>query len=232
MTIRKLMTMIEELTKTPLSEMVLLQFLSNCENTILTDVFLAAPENCKEYTEVTENELLVPHPFDKLYLPYMQAQIYHAAGEFMQYQNFMDLYNEYRDEYARYILSNVHPADGQAVGNGYFLTAYAIAVANGFQGSESEWLAYLRGKDGKSAYDIAVENGYEGTREAYGEAAAAIGEAVRYTQQELSEDQAEKARENIGAVSEESVGAMIAEAIGDTAGALTAMDDVIGGAEA
>ena len=34
------------------------------------------------------------------------------------------------------------------------------------------------------------------------------------------------------AVTEDAVGAMIAEAIGDTAGALTAMDDVIGGAEA
>lgn len=44
------------------------------------------------------------------------------------------------------------------------LSAYDIAVKNGFVGSESEWLASLQGSDtGKSAYEIAVENGYDGS---------------------------------------------------------------------
>ena len=62
-------------------------------------------------------------------------------------------------------------------------SAYEIAVENGYEGSETEWLASLKGadgqdgapgapgpagqdgapgEDGKSAYEIAVENGYEG----------------------------------------------------------------------
>lgn len=199
----KIKTLIEttrELTHTPLSDAVLLMFLSNCENTILTDVLLAAPENCEEYTAVTTDALLVPHPFDKLYLPYMQAQIYHAEGEFAQYQNYMDLYNEYRDEYARYILSNVSPAKGQATGNGYYITAYAIAVAHGFSGTEEEWLAGLNGKDGKSAFELAVEAGYTGSEEDYRAAAAQIAQALRYTAQELTEAQKAQARENIAAV--------------------------------
>ncbi|MDR3263149.1 MAG: S1C family serine protease [Clostridiales bacterium] len=40
-------------------------------------------------------------------------------------------------------------------------SAYEIAVANGFEGTEAQWLLSL--KDGKSAYDIAVENGFTGT---------------------------------------------------------------------
>ena len=43
------------------------------------------------------------------------------------------------------------------------VTAYEIAVANGFVGTKDQWLASLRGLDGKSAYEIAVANGYTGT---------------------------------------------------------------------
>ena len=40
------------------------------------------------------------------------------------------------------------------------LSAYEIAVKNGFNGTEIEWLESLRGK---SAYELAVENGFKGT---------------------------------------------------------------------
>lgn len=48
-------------------------------------------------------------------------------------------------------------------------SAYDIAVENGYNGTESEWLASLKGEkgqtggQGKSAYVIAKENGYNGT---------------------------------------------------------------------
>lgn len=51
-------------------------------------------------------------------------------------------------------------------------SAYAVAVANGFVGTEVEWLASLigpqgdngeDGANGKSAYEIAIENGFVGT---------------------------------------------------------------------
>ena len=41
-------------------------------------------------------------------------------------------------------------------------TAYDIAVENGFEGTETEWLESLKGK---SAYEIAVDNGFVGTEE-------------------------------------------------------------------
>lgn len=50
-------------------------------------------------------------------------------------------------------------------------SAYEIAVQNGYEGTEEEWLASLEGPqgiqgiDGKSAYEVAVDNGYEGTEE-------------------------------------------------------------------
>lgn len=47
--------------------------------------------------------------------------------------------------------------------NTYHTDAYAIAVRNGFEGTEAEWLESLKGAAGKSAYAYAVEGGFTGT---------------------------------------------------------------------
>lgn len=44
------------------------------------------------------------------------------------------------------------------------LSAYEIAIKNGYVGTEAEWLKSLKGSDtGKSAYQVAVENGFTGS---------------------------------------------------------------------
>lgn len=50
---------------------------------------------------------------------------------------------------------------GGGVGGG--LSAYEIALKNGFEGTEEEWLASLIGSNGLSAYEIAVKHGFKGT---------------------------------------------------------------------
>lgn len=45
------------------------------------------------------------------------------------------------------------------------LSAYQVAVANGYAGTVSEWLASLEGEAGQSSYEIALDNGYAGTVE-------------------------------------------------------------------
>ena len=45
------------------------------------------------------------------------------------------------------------------------LSAYEVAVKNGYDGTESEWLASLQGKAGASAYQVAVANGFCGTQD-------------------------------------------------------------------
>lgn len=44
-------------------------------------------------------------------------------------------------------------------------SAYEVAKAAGFTGTEAEWLVSLTGKNGDSAYDIAVQTGFKGTKE-------------------------------------------------------------------
>ena len=49
--------------------------------------------------------LLVPHPFDEIYLRWLEMQIDYATGEIDRYNNSAELYNEawkaYRNEYNR-----------------------------------------------------------------------------------------------------------------------------------
>ena len=42
-------------------------------------------------------------------------------------------------------------------------SAFQIAVNNGFQGTEAEWVASLGGIPGKSAYEVAQDEGFQGT---------------------------------------------------------------------
>ena len=115
MTIRKLISMVRDLQNPAVSDDVLLQFLSDCENTILTDVYLTSAEDCIVYTEITDAELLLPHPFDKLYLPYITAQLFFHAGEFKMYEYYWAQYRNFRDELAVYLESEVHPGNGRAM---------------------------------------------------------------------------------------------------------------------
>lgn len=73
-------------------------------------------------------------------------------------------YEEIIDELAEIIQKNTEAMnrinefeDGES--------AYEIAVDNGFEGTEEEWLNSLKGANGKSAYWIAVDNGYQGTEQ-------------------------------------------------------------------
>ena len=43
------------------------------------------------------------------------------------------------------------------------LSAYQLAVKNGYTGTEEQWLASITGVEGKSAYQVAKEEGFEGT---------------------------------------------------------------------
>ena len=171
MKIKRLVGLLSELTPHAYSDDVVLMWLSNCENSILTDVFLLSPAETVEYEAVTEDKLLVPHPYDKLYLPYLQAQVAHANQEYDLYANLMAMYNAYRYEYAQYIVNGADPGSGDAVARGYFLSAYGVAVAHGYAGSEEEWIASLKGatgapgEPGMSAYEEAREQGFEGTEE-------------------------------------------------------------------
>ncbi len=44
-------------------------------------------------------------------------------------------------------------------------SAYDIAVENGFEGTEEQWIESLKGENGDSAYEVAVDQGFVGTEQ-------------------------------------------------------------------
>lgn len=153
MTIKRLLRLVRSMYPTEFEDEVLLLWLSQCENTLLTEVMLLSVADCTEYTEANDATLLVPHPYDKLYLPYMQAMICQANGETDKYMNHMQVYNAYRDEYARWVCATISPAYGEAIQNGYYLSAYSISQAHGYSGTVEEWLESLKGPAGEPGKD-------------------------------------------------------------------------------
>lgn len=68
------------------------------------------------------------------------------------------------DQYGRVVA--ISSGSGGGGGGADGKSAYEVAVDNGFVGSETQWLASLKGAngdDGKSAYEVAVDNGFVGT---------------------------------------------------------------------
>ena len=59
--------------------------------------------------------------------------------------------------------------------NVYHTDAYAVAVRNGFNGTEAEWLESLKGL---SAYDVAVKNGFKGTEAEWLESLSHTGSTI------------------------------------------------------
>lgn len=69
----------------------------------------------ENYTDTTdlETELLVPAPFDEIYLRWLEAQIDYANGEYGKYNNSILMYQASYDGYANYYNRNHMPKGKQ-----------------------------------------------------------------------------------------------------------------------
>ena len=154
MRIDKLLKIVRTLKPTPFENDILLMWVNEVEGMVQTEVLLRSTADLTPYEldgqgEPTAAELVVPYPFDRLYLQYLLAQIDYANGEYAKYQNSMQMFNACYTDYVHHVAETIAPADGRAERMQYFLTAYAIAVKHGYTGTEEQWLQSLKGADGK-----------------------------------------------------------------------------------
>lgn len=112
-------------------------------------------------------ELLVPYPWDGIYVHYLEAMCYYTTGDFGRYQNSMAMYNQGEEQFRKWCIRMHYPALGDtlkemaegatavldplsALSNlKYYLSAYAIAIKHGYVGTEEQWLASLVGPQGE-----------------------------------------------------------------------------------
>ena len=164
-------------------DILMLQFLNECEGKLQTEFLHIADVDCQRYTEDDmDMELIVGAPHDKLYYAYLCAMVDFTNGEYAKYNNSIIVANAFMAEWAAWF-NRTHERDGRQY-LGVFLSAYGIAVKHGYAGTEEEWLESLRGPEGqqgtqgetgtagKSAYTAAQEGGYTGAEAEFNAALA------------------------------------------------------------
>lgn len=109
--------------------------------------------------------LLVPYPWDGLYVHYLEAQTYYANGEYDRAANARAQYDNALGEFKRFVQrtrARCGEVTVQQAGDGgtavtmiergcdvwRWLSAYGVAVLRGFEGTPDEWLASLKGPQG------------------------------------------------------------------------------------
>ena len=148
------------------------RWIAELDARIALDVMLMDISECEQFAYHRQENFanIVPmlqFPHDELYDLWLYAKIDAADGETELYQNDMAMFNAYFAEYAEWFVSTYDPAQNGSKTISYYITAYSLAVQQGFSGDLDSWLASLRGPTGKSAYEYAVEGGYTGTEEDY-----------------------------------------------------------------
>ena len=136
-----------------IDDTILLDWLNQLEGQILHEIFLLALSEITPYATAPTEALAAPYPYDGIYLLWMEAQVDFANGEYERYTNTMQRYNTAWSDLARHIAKCIRPVYGRAVEQGYYLSAYGIAKAHGYTGTEAEWLASLKGAAGEPGKD-------------------------------------------------------------------------------
>ena len=126
-------------------------WINEVEGMVQTDIMLLSATDVisYNYAEHKNTELLAKAPHDKIYVYFVIAMIDFANNEYDKYANTLQLFNKYFSDYMRWYSLRINPANGKAVIEGYYLSAYALALKHGYVGSEQEWLASLKGEKGE-----------------------------------------------------------------------------------
>jgi hypothetical protein len=72
----------------------------------IIDTHEGASDNAKNFKGYTNNslmaELLIPAPYDDIYIKWLEAQIDYANGEYGKYNNSISMYNAAYDAFSKY----------------------------------------------------------------------------------------------------------------------------------
>ncbi len=164
MTLQEAIAMADELKPNAFSTQTKVAWINALEGRIALSVFLMSEEDTEQLhysTDDLDTALLVKPPYDDIYELWLEAKIDYANGEYDKYQNTMAEYNAHYGEFVRWFAEKYRPAQphcGCPRTPEYYISAYALAVNAGFEGSMAEWLASLRG-DAGPVYIPSVANG-------------------------------------------------------------------------
>ncbi len=157
--LREIIALADELNPNSYSANVKTQWIDEVESYIYTEIYNVMPDDVPSfypYNEVNaEKTLTLDSTNDKIYLTYLQAMIDFSNKEYAAFNNDVALYNTYLDTYAKWY-QRTH-GDGAPLISGMYLSAYGIAVKQGFKGTEEEWLDSLKGEKGDTGHGLEIK---------------------------------------------------------------------------
>ena len=170
MTIGQAISQTRKLSGNAVEDATLCRWLSELDGRLMLDFYKGGEWMSYSLPDDEDHELLVPFPWDELYVHYLEAMVYYSNGEFERYRNSYEMYNkkelDFRQWYARNQLPItlealqkrcctvvMEPQDQRCSRPFWYLSAYGIAVRHGYQGSVDEWLAELVGPPGPKGED-------------------------------------------------------------------------------
>lgn len=162
MKIRELLEYMEATKPHVYPDSALYLWLNELEGRVQLDVCLLAPSEVVEYDSAKDGEttLLVDSPYSGIYRYWLTAMIDLANQEYDRYSNDMELFNGAWNEFACWF-AETQGTTGDGVKHGFYLSAYGIAVKHGYQGTEEEWLASLRGEMGPQGDPFVIKGHYD-----------------------------------------------------------------------
>ena len=112
MNIEKALAKCDEINPNTVDEVTKIKWLSQLDGLIKSEILDNYERNDTEpdvsdfsgYTEDTPRsaELLVPFPYDDIYVNYLVAQVYLFMGENTKYNNYATIYDSEKETYERY----------------------------------------------------------------------------------------------------------------------------------
>ncbi len=113
MTLKQVIDFVDEIKPNAFSNDAKTVWINEVEGYVQTEVFLLNVDDILTYSyeEDKDKELLVNAPHSKVYWIYLSAMIDFANGEYGEYQNSMQMYNEFMGEFMRWFAREYRPAD-------------------------------------------------------------------------------------------------------------------------
>ena len=114
MTIMETLQRIDEVKPNGYSQLEKIKWLSSLDGTVKREIIdtheggEAIVFNGYTEDDLTK-ELLIPAPYDDIYIRYLEMQIDYANGEYGKYNNSMEVYNTAYNSYANYYNRNHMP---------------------------------------------------------------------------------------------------------------------------
>lgn len=154
------------LTGQVVANATLVRWLSELDGRLAFEFYRADAWTPYDPTDDLSCELLVPFPWDGLYIHHLAAQTYFANGEYDRYENERVMGEKTLSDFRSFMQRTQSRRCGggfpteKSGGTGvtvipaltdspwFWISAYTLAVKHGWKGTEAEWLASMKGEKG------------------------------------------------------------------------------------